>query len=106
MNGSEQMGPDTPLAYYTPVAITPGTIKWFGGAVLGLIGLLATMPVAERYMMPAKQSDLDGIAAIVKVMQQGQTETKQTLDRLTIAVDNLSGIVDGMRRGTKSAKLR
>lgn len=91
------MTTDTPIAYYTPIAITPATIKWFLGAIVGIIGFLATAPVAERYMMPAKQADLEVLTKVVQVLQTGQNDGKLAMERVTLAIDNLSGIVAGMK---------
>jgi hypothetical protein len=95
--------PDTPLAYYTPIAITPGTIKWFMGAIVGVIGFLATAPVAERYLNPAKQSDLETLTKVVQVIQTGQAESRAALERLTLAVDNLAGIVTEIKQAKNAA---
>jgi hypothetical protein len=94
---SHTMNEDTPIAYYTPVAITPGTIKAFLAAVVGIIGFLAVTPVAERYMMPAKDSDLQAVRVIVDTMRSELKESRDAVARLTLAVDNLSGIVNQMR---------
>jgi hypothetical protein len=92
------MSADTPLAYYTPIAITPGTIKWFMGAVFGIITFLAATPVAERYLMPAKDTDLQTLTKIVAVINTKQEETNAAVKRLTEAVDNLSGIVSTIKQ--------
>jgi hypothetical protein len=94
------MSETTPLAVYTPVAITAGTIKWFLGGVLGLIAFLAGTPIAERYMMPAKDSDLKSLVAIVDTMRNDLKESREAISRLTQAVDNLSGIVNSMKLAT------
>lgn len=91
------MGQDTPLAYYTPIPITPGTIKWFFGAIVGVIGFLAATPVAERYMMPAKDSDLKSLVLIVDGMRTELKDSRDAIARLTLAVDNLSGLVAQMK---------
>lgn len=104
MNGQTQqpqpvpMSDSTPLAYYQPVAITPGTIKWVAACVVGLVGFLASAPIAERYINPAKNSDLQALTAIVQVIQTSQKESHDALARLTMAVDNLSGIVAGLKQ--------
>lgn len=94
------MGQETPLAYYTPIAITPGTIKWFIGATVGIMGMLASAPIAERYLMPAKDSDLQGIIRIVDSMRADQEKSREAISRLTLAVDNLSGLVNTMKTAT------
>lgn len=91
------MGPETPVAYYTPIAITPSTIKWFIAATVGIMGFLASAPIAERYLMPAKDSDLQNYVRIVEAMRDEQSKSRDSIARLTVAVDNLSGIVNQMR---------
>ena len=90
------MDANTPLAVYTPIAITPGTIRWIFGAV---VAALALMPSGflDRYLLPAKDSEVQALTAIVKVLQQGQSETSDAVKRLTLAVDNLSGLVDRLQ---------
>lgn len=96
------LGHDTPIAYYTPVPITPGTVKWFFGAIVGIMGVLATSPIAERWMMPAKDSDLQQVRAIVETLRAEQEKSREAISRLTLAVDNLSGIVNSMKLATAS----
>lgn len=90
------MDANTPVAYYQPIAITPATIKWIAGAV---VAALALMPSGflDRYLLPAKDSEVQALTAIVKVLQQGQQDTSDAVKRLTLAVDNLSGLVDRMQ---------
>lgn len=101
---------EQPLAVINPIQITPGVIKWVVGMIASVIMFLAASPVAERYLNPAKQSDLEAISILVKVLQEGQTvmktaqnEQRVALERLTLAVDNLSGIVDGLKVPTQAA---
>jgi len=105
MNGTQPQGQtttvpvmdaNTPVMYYQPIAITPATIKWIAGAV---VAALALMPSGflDRYMLPAKDSEVQALTAIVKVLQQGQQDTSDAVKRLTLAVDNLSGLVDRMQ---------
>lgn len=96
------VGVDTPIAYYQPIAITPGTIKWIAGMIGGVMIFLAGSPMAEKYLNPAKQSDLVLMQEIVKTLQIGQTEQRDALQRLTLAVDNLSGIVAGMQQTARA----
>lgn len=105
----QPLGPDTPVAYYQPIAITPSGIKWLCGAVLAV---LVAMPsgVMDRYLSPAKDSELKALQVIVQTVQQQQTEfqrqmegTRDALSRLTLAVDNLSGIVDGLKKVPRQA---
>lgn len=91
------MGPETPIAYYTPIAITPSTIKWFIAATVSIMGFLASAPIAERYLMPAKDSDLQAYVRIVETLRSEQEKSREAISRLTLAVDNLSGIVNSMK---------
>jgi hypothetical protein len=86
------LGANTPVAYYQPIAITPATIKWL---CAGAVAWLALMPSGflDRYLSPAKDSDLKALTAIVQVLQQGQADTAKAVERLTLAVDNMSGIL-------------
>lgn len=96
------VGMDTPIAYYKPIEITPGLIKWFMGCTVALMGFLASAPMAERYLNPAKQSDLAVIQEIVKTLQTGQSEQRVALDRVVLALDNLSGLVAGMQQTARA----
>ena len=100
----QPMTADTPVAYYQPVAITPMTIKWIAGSILGIIGFLATAPIAEKYVNPAKATDLETLTRVVQIVQTGQAETSKAVERLTVAVDNLASLVDEVRRN--GAKLK
>lgn len=100
---------ERPLAVINPIPITPGVLKWLVGAIASVFMFLAASPVAERYLNPAKQSDLEAVSVLVKVLQDGQKavaaaqqEQRAALERLTLAVDNLSGIVDGVKQAAAS----
>lgn len=110
------MSTDTPLAYYTPVAITPASIKWVVGGVVAAIWSLYT---ADFLYRPAKASDLEVLTKVVHVVEVSQQENKlamgtltktvefiqatqeksrEAVERMTLAVDNLSHIVVEMQR--------
>lgn len=99
MNGTGQtpqpLGIDTPVAYYQPIAITPASIKW---VVMGVIGGIWSLIAAGVLFIPAKQTDLETLTKVVQVIQTGQADAKIAVERLTVAVDNLSHLVDNMRR--------
>lgn len=102
--GHAPLSPDTPLAFYTPIAITPNTIKWVFAAIVAGLTLMPA-GLLDRYLMPARQSEVDTISAVVKLLQQGQTETAEAVKRLTLAVDNLSGIVEGVRNAQQAVRI-
>jgi hypothetical protein len=97
------MSMETPVAYYQPIAITPATVKWVIGAV---IGILVMMPagVIDRYLNPAGRGELDALVKVVQTVQQAQDESRRAVERLTVAVDNLSGIVNDVREAGKIVK--
>jgi hypothetical protein len=107
-NGLQQPAPsgmDTPIAVYQPVTITPNTIKWLATAIASVMIFLAGSPVFERWVNPAKQSDLEGLSAVVRILSKGQDDIKaiqensnRAMERLTLAVDNLSGVVDSLKK--------
>lgn len=95
---------DTPLAYYQPVAITGGTIKWIAGAIASVMMFLAASPVADRWMMPAKDSELKALQGVVETVRTQQTDFQRQMEssrdaiaRLVLAVDNLSSIVSDIK---------
>jgi hypothetical protein len=94
------MSADTPVAYYQPIAITPSTIKW---AAAGIIGVIWSMYTADYLYRPARQSEFEALTKVVQVIQQGQAETSKAVERLTLAVDNLSGIVTTIKGAPKNA---
>lgn len=84
------MGQDTPLAYYQPSVITLATVRWIVG---GIIGGIWSMYAAGWLFLPAKQSDLHALTQVVQTLDTAQKESRDAIARLTVAVDNLSGIV-------------
>lgn len=98
----------TTLAVFQPIAITPALIitmvKWISGAVVAVVGILSAANGFERYMLPAKDSELKLWVEVVKGVQTAQSEQKQSMDRLTMAVDNLAGIVAEVRQASQAIK--
>jgi hypothetical protein len=85
------MGPDTPLAYYQPTVITLATVRWIVG---GIIGAIWSMYAAGWLFLPAKQSEFEALTKVVQTLDNAQKDSRQALERLTVAVDNLSGLVN------------
>jgi len=86
----QPMGHDTPLAYYQPSVITLATVRWIVG---GVIGAIWSLYAAGWLFLPAKQSDLEALTRVVVALDTAQKESKGAIERLTVAVDNLSNIV-------------
>ncbi len=99
----------TPLATYQPIAITANTIKWIiGGAIAALLAMPDGM--IDRYVNPAKQKDMEALQVIVRTLQEGQHQIKtaqdnanRAVERLTLAVDNLAGIVESVKSAPRQA---
>lgn len=121
MNGSSAQPPQqqqqeppaydqTALAVFQPVVITPALIgsavKWISGAVVAVVGIMSAANGFERYMLPAKDSDLKLWVEVVKGVQQAQGEQKQSIDRLTLAVDNLSSEISIMRKAPRASAVK
>lgn len=115
MNGAQgipSLTSDTPLAYYQPIAITPAIIKWMVG---GLIGGIWSLYAAGWLFMPAKQAELADLRQLVQIVQKNQTDTamaverisndtRMAVERLTMAVDNIAGLVSEVRTATGKLK--
>lgn len=107
MNGSQQYAQQQAQGQST--ALQPGHepniinvnfgLSWkqitaaFAGLALTVSGAVGS----GALFLPARDSDLQGVKQIVELMRKDQTENRDALARLTLAVDNLSGIVDGMK---------
>ena len=78
------------MAYYQPSVITLATVRWIVG---GIIGGIWSMYAAGWLFLPAKQSDLHALTQVVQTLDTAQKESRDAIARLTVAVDNLSGIV-------------
>lgn len=99
MNGvvpqaAQPLNDQTPVAYMQPFVITPASIRWIVGGAIAAIWSLYT---ADFIYRPAKATDLETLTKVVQVIQTGQAETAKAVERLTLAVDNLSGIVADIR---------
>jgi hypothetical protein len=85
----------TPLAYYQPIAITPAVIKWIVG---GVIAAIWSLQASGWLFLPAKDSELQALVRVVQTVQSAQDESRKAVERLTLAVDNLSGLVAEIKR--------
>jgi hypothetical protein len=65
----------------------------FAGLALTISGAVGS----GALFLPARDSDVQGVKQIIEQMRRDQNESRDALSRLTLAVDNLSGIVDGMK---------
>lgn len=106
MNGMQPnpapVSEDTPIAYYQPIAITPGTIKWI---VAGIIGAIWSLNASGYLFVPAKDSEFKALQTIVETVRTQQDQfrqqmetTRDALSRLTLAVDNMAGLVAELKQ--------
>lgn len=97
---SASMGVDTPLAVVNPITITPALamsmIKWVSGAVVSVVAILSASNGLDRYLKPARDSEFQTLRSAFELVQKEQAQSRDALTRLTTAVDNLAGIVNGI----------
>lgn len=96
--GSTAINADMPLAVVNPITVTPALViamvKWISGAVVAVVAVLTAGNGIDRYLMPARDSEFQTLRSAFEVVQKEQAQSRDALQRLTTAVDNLSGIVD------------
>jgi hypothetical protein len=85
------MTPEQPILQIAPMALSTAQLRWLAGAVIG--GIWSAY-AAGWVFLPAKDSDVQSLRSVITIVQQEQEKSRDTLNRLTLAVDNLSGLVD------------
>ncbi len=91
VNGAvSEVGGTPPLVTINQINLTAAQI-WSVGATV--VGAIMSMYAAGYLFLPAKESELKEVTKIVEVLKQDTATNRQAIDRLTTAVDNLSGIV-------------
>lgn len=81
---------NAPVIHVSPISISLAQVRW---AVLGLIGAIWSLYSAEYLYRPAKHSDVEAISRVVQTLDIAQRESREAISRLTVAVDNMSGIL-------------
>lgn len=80
-----------------PPIVTINQINLTGKQIVSigsmLIGAIMSAYAAGWLFLPAKQSDLEALTRVVVALDTAQKESKGAIERLTVAVDNLSNIV-------------
>jgi hypothetical protein len=84
----------TPLVTINQISLTSGQI-WKIGSVI--IGSIISAYGAGYLFLPAKQSELEALTKLVVTIQEAQSRNAESVNRLTVAVDNLSGIVTDIK---------
>jgi hypothetical protein len=84
-----------------PPIVTINQINLTGKQIVSigsmLIGAIMSAYAAGWLFLPAKQKEFEALNKVVVVMQQQLDESRQAINRLTLAVDNMSGIVSGFK---------
>lgn len=84
--------PSQPLVTITPPAIRiTGAQIW--AAILAIPATVALLTSQGWLYVPAKNSEVQPLVAIVQTLQKGQEDTTEAIRRLTEAVDNISNLV-------------
>jgi len=106
-NGAVQPQPasDVPSDMQEPPALTINaiTLSWKQIAAAGasVIGAIWSFYVGGYLFVPAKESDLKALTGVVQKIQETvsafQAENDKTISRLTMAIDNLSGLVSEVK---------
>lgn len=108
---------DTPVAVFAPIAITPAlivsAIKWISGAIVSVIAILTAANGLDRYLLPAKDTDLKALQIVVDAVRQQQADFQKQMEssrdaiaRLTLAVDNTAGLIDRLQRSIAPIKAK
>jgi hypothetical protein len=63
----------------------------------GLASIVTAGITAGWLFLPAKDTDLRKLEGVVQIVTQKQEASNSAIERLTLAVDNLSGLVDGLK---------
>jgi hypothetical protein len=63
----------------------------------GLASIVTAGITAGWLFLPAKDADLRKLEGVVQIVTQKQEASNSAIERLTLAVDNLSGLVDGLK---------
>jgi hypothetical protein len=114
MNGQHQVNLSGPASEGQPlVTISPPAIRITGAqiwaAILAIPATVALLTSQGWLYVPAKDSEVQPLVAIVQTLQKGQEDTTQAIRRLTEAVDNISGLVAKLpkpKNATGALKLR
>ena len=97
---------NTPVIHVQPITISLAQVRW---AVFGIIGAIWSLYTADYLYRPAKATDLEAIARVVQTLDIAQKESRDAVSRLTLAVDNLSGIVSrlpGPKNAVKALRIK
>lgn len=92
--------PSSPLMHdATVIKIDLGlTGKQIIAGITALAALIGSGATAGWIFLPAKDRDVQDLRAVVQVMREEQKENRESVGRLTVAVDNLAGIVDRLQQ--------
>jgi hypothetical protein len=97
-----QPAPVQPMAGFGEMqpAVTINQIQLTGRQIMALgsavIGAIMSAYAGGWLFLPAKDSELKSLVQVVTTMQQQTDANRQAVERLTLAVDNLSGLVEGL----------
>lgn len=104
MNGTGQssypgLGSQLPTNEQPVVTINLGlSAKQILAGFGGLSAAIATATTAGWLFLPAKNSDLQAVKAVVEIVRSEQQTSRDAVARLTVAVDNLAAVVEGLRQ--------
>lgn len=86
-----QAAPLAPAVTINQINLTWPQILSAAGSVIAAIW---SAYAAGWLFLPAKESELKEVTKVVEVLQTGTKSNREAIERLTVAVDNLSTIVE------------
>ncbi len=92
---------DKPIIQVAPMMLSLAHIKWIGALIISGI---FTAQGAGWLFMPAKQTELTALVGVVRAIDERQMASQKAVERLTVAVDNLSAIVSEMGQAPDTEK--
>jgi len=95
MNGTgEHVDQGAPIVTINQINLTGKQIVSIGSM---LIGAIMTAYTAGWLFLPAKQKEFEALNDVVKVMQVQLTESREAINRLTVAVETMGGALRDMK---------
>jgi len=92
--GSFPAADGAPLLTINQIQLSSGQIRWIMGAVIAALGALGS---AGYLFMPAKDVELKALNAVVETIKDESRQQRETITRLTVAVERITEVVAELR---------
>jgi hypothetical protein len=94
-SAQQDASPERPIVQINQINLTS---KQLLAGVMAVCTLIGSGAFGGWLFMPARATDLDALKGIVELVRTEQQTNKEAIQRMTQAVDNLAGVVDGLRQ--------